>query len=153
MSGCCGELLGRLPGQCWPTCGWTPGTMTIASWSSPPVLGERLSTWVIGKDAAAQALRRLIGAGVLCRRPQGNDAAGRFAQSTYELHLAHPAPGPPRPADPDTVDHPCTGPADTEGDDPAPVSASSGTGNRRRSPSGEAAAPVEPWPPSCPSST
>lgn len=76
----------------------------------------------IGKDAAARALRRLVGAGVLRRRPQRSGADGRFAHSTYELHLADAAPWPPRPAEPDTVQLPCTGPPDTGTDQPAPVS-------------------------------
>ncbi len=65
----------------------------------------------IGKDAAARALRRLIGAGVLRRRPQGSDAAGRFGPCICELHLAHAWP--PRPADGDTVGHPGAGGPDT----------------------------------------
>jgi hypothetical protein len=87
----------------------------------------------VGKDAAARALRRLVGAGVVRRRPQSSDAGGRFARSTYELHLGDAAPGPPRPTEPDTVGSPCPGPSDTDTAQPVPVSASSGTGTTKRS--------------------
>ena len=39
----------------------------------------------ITKDTAARALRRLIAAGVVRRRPQGAGVAGRFTSGSYEL--------------------------------------------------------------------
>jgi len=60
----------------------------------------------IGKDAAARALRRLIGAGVLRRRAQASDTAGRFAPCICELHLAHTLVWPRGPAHGDTAGHP-----------------------------------------------
>ena len=42
----------------------------------------------IGKDTAARALGRLSAAGLLRRRPQGANAAGRFTCGAYELCLA-----------------------------------------------------------------
>jgi hypothetical protein len=41
----------------------------------------------IGKDTAARALARLSAAGLLRRRPQGANAAGRFTCGAYELCL------------------------------------------------------------------
>jgi len=66
----------------------------------------------ISKDAAARALRRLISAGVLRRRPQGSDAAGRFGPCICELHLGQALIW-QRPTDRDTVDHRGAGVADT----------------------------------------
>lgn len=87
----------------------------------------------IGKDAAAQALRRLITAGVLRRRPQGTDDAGRFDRCAYEIHSEFGHPSPPRPPKPDTALLPDTGTADTERE-ALPVSALPTTGVRQASP-------------------
>lgn len=57
----------------------------------------------VGKDTAARALRRLMVAGVLSRRAQPTDEAGRFGRCLYELHF-DPRPLPlPRPRKADTV--------------------------------------------------
>jgi DNA-binding transcriptional MocR family regulator len=60
----------------------------------------------VGKDTAARALRRLAAAGVLRRRPQATDDAGRFGCCTYELDMEF-RPGAPRPPNPDTEPDPC----------------------------------------------
>jgi len=60
----------------------------------------------IAKDTAARALRRLSAAGILCRRPQGTSAAGRFSAGTYELHLPSHLTLIPCPADEDTAGPP-----------------------------------------------
>ena len=86
----------------------------------------------IGKDAAARALRRLIAAGVLRRRPQGTDDAGRFSRGTYELRLQRELPPLPCPSEVVTVPDPCPGNNDTERN-PAAVSAPSTTAGRPRS--------------------
>jgi len=67
----------------------------------------------IGKDAAARALRRLIAAGVLRRRPQVSDAAGRFGPCICELSLEYALTWPPRPAHGDALDHPGAEATDT----------------------------------------
>ncbi len=60
----------------------------------------------IAKDTAARALRRLSAAGILCRRPQGTSAAGRFSAGTYELHLVCSVTPAPCPSSPDTAGSP-----------------------------------------------
>jgi hypothetical protein len=57
----------------------------------------------ITKDTAARALRRLIAAGVVRRRPQGAGVAGRFTSGSYELHLPFPLTATPCRPDEDTV--------------------------------------------------
>lgn len=83
----------------------------------------------IGKDAAARAVRRLIAVGVLRRRPQGTDNAGRFSRGTYELRLQTRPPSPPNPPAAITTPHPRAEKTDT-GSDSAPVSALSATATR-----------------------
>jgi len=94
---------------------------------------RRVATNVgIGKDAAARTLRRLIAAGVLRRRPQVTDDAGRFDRCIYEIHVAFPHWSPPRPPKPNTALLSDTGTGDTESD-PLPVSAMPATGVRHPS--------------------
>lgn len=57
----------------------------------------------VGKDTAARALRRLSSVGVLERRPQGADRAGRFGAGRYELRLVLMTPVAPCPPDGDAV--------------------------------------------------
>lgn len=51
----------------------------------------------VGKDTAARALRRLTSVGLLERRPQGADRAGRFGAGRYELRLVPMTPVAPCP--------------------------------------------------------
>lgn len=87
----------------------------------------------IGKDAAARALRRLIAAGVLKRRPQATDDAGRFDRCAYEIHFKFRHPSQPHPPKLDTAPVPGTGIGDTESGS-LPVSALPATGVRHSSP-------------------
>jgi hypothetical protein len=57
----------------------------------------------ISKDTAARALRRLIAAGVVRRRPQDAGIAGRFTSGSYELRVPLPLPATPCRPDEDTV--------------------------------------------------
>jgi cell division septation protein DedD len=70
----------------------------------------------IGKDAAARALARLSAVGLLHRRPQGADHAGRFMSGIYELRQAPTVGNTPCPVSVDTVGVACPEPVDAESD-------------------------------------
>lgn len=70
----------------------------------------------IGKDTAARALARLSTVGLLHRRPQGADHAGRFTCGVYELRLAPTMENTPCPPSVDTVRGACPEAEDTESD-------------------------------------
>jgi hypothetical protein len=91
----------------------------------------------IGKDTAARALVRLSAAGLLLRRPQGANAAGRFTCGAYELCLASPLAMTPCRSGEDTVRRTPSEPAAIG--DPPSVSLTAATGvvgstSRRRRP-------------------
>jgi hypothetical protein len=68
----------------------------------------------IGKDTAARALVRLSALGLLHRRPQGADHAGRFTRGIYELRLAPTIATTPCLPGEDTVHGACPEPAGKE---------------------------------------